>query len=151
MGTGSMKQLINKLYFLVMGPLYRKLSRDVVLHMQELKRTQLEFQDKFAAEVCDQLVAQSVAAEPADLAKYSDEQIIHYVVDVIQSSRDLVALSKTHQIPLRELVEIYSRYGGMDPLAIRRLRELEKANGLLSQAAQTQHTFSPEASSGRPR
>jgi hypothetical protein len=131
-----MKQLFNKFYFLLMGPLYRKLSRDVVLHMQELKRSQLEFQDRFAAEVCDQLVVNSVVASETDLTKYSDEQIIHFVVDVINSSQDLVALSKKEQLPLKDLVEMYSRYGGMDPIAIRRLRGMEKQNIALTNAVE---------------
>ena len=87
--------MFEKLYFLLMGPLYRRLSRDCTLHMQELKRVQLEFQDKFAARICDQMVALSVAnsQQPTKpIGEFSDDDIIHLdSKNAFEPSRQVVA------------------------------------------------------------
>ena len=126
-----MKTLLTKLYFIVMGPLYRRLSRESALRIQELQRVQLEFQERFTARVCDQMIALSVANSTSlaagEAVPLTDAEIIEIVAEITKSE-DLVALSKRLEIPLKHVVEVYSRYGGMNPTSIRTLLQMEERN-----------------------
>lgn len=150
-----MKTILAKLYFILMGPLYRRLSRDSALHMQEFERRQLEFQERFTSTVCDQMIKMSLErshsfdhVEPMQL---TEGEIIE-IVSQINKAEDVVLISKKLSRPLKQVVEVYARYGGMNELAIRTLRQMEErhkslANSVVAIAAD----FQPVTCTDAPR
>ena len=124
------KDLGTKIYFLIMGPMYRRLSRDVSLRMQELARVQMEFQERWSATMADELIALSVKANVPESDfdplphKYSVADIIETAAR-IHKSQDIVALSRELKMPINELITIYMKYGDVCRIGIARMLEME--------------------------
>lgn len=126
-----MKALFNKIYWLIFGPVYNRLSRDVSLRVQELSRVQVEFQEKWAVTISDEIIALSMkAGEPGNALERSQRNYSLYeVIDIagrIQKSGDLVQLSEQLSIPLDELAALYMKYGHVNRAGIARIFELEQ-------------------------
>lgn len=125
----SLKDLGTKIYFLIFGPIYRRLSRDVSLKIQDLARVQVEFQERWAAVISDELIALSVKANSRetdlnDTRLYSPADIIE-TAGRIHKSQDLVMLSKELQIPLNDLAQIYVKYSDVSATGVIRLMAME--------------------------
>jgi hypothetical protein len=126
-----MKALFNKIYWLIFGPIYNRLSRDVSLRVQELARVQVEFQERWAVTISDEIIALSMrAGEPGNALERSERSYSLYeVIDIagrIQKSGDLVQLSEQLSIPLDELAALYMKYGHVNRAGIARIFELEQ-------------------------
>lgn len=126
-----MNALFNKLYWMIMEPVYRRLSRDVSLRLQELTRVQVEFQEKWSVKVSDELVALSLRAAP-QVNAFEDnfaERSTYDVIDIvgrIHKTGDLVELSEKLSIPLDELASLYMKYGDVNRAGIARIMDLER-------------------------
>lgn len=126
-----MKSIFNKLYWMVFGPVYSRLSRDISLRMQELARVQVEFQEQWSVTMSDEIIALSLkAGEPGNALERSERTYSMYeIIDIagrIQKSGDLVQLSEKLSIPLDELAAMYMKYGHVNRAGIARLMELEQ-------------------------
>lgn len=127
----NMKSIFGRVYWFILGPVYRRLSRDVSLRLQELLRVQVEFQEKWLVRVSDELVVMSLRAIPylnRGESKYADRNL-YDVIDIvgrIHSTGDLVQLSEKLSIPLDELCYLYIKYGDVNRAGIARILELEK-------------------------
>lgn len=125
----ALKDIGTKLYFAIFGPIYRRLSRDVSLKIQDLARVQLEYQERWSAIISDELIALSIRAGEtievrSDDAKYAPSDIIE-TVGRIHKSEDLVAISRELAIPLSDLAEMYTKYSDVSASGVVRLLGME--------------------------
>ncbi|HEY9680504.1 MAG TPA: hypothetical protein V6C86_02835 [Oculatellaceae cyanobacterium] len=60
-----MKSFLKNLYTLLAGPLYRRLLRDLTVQVQDAHSTTLEYQEKIAAKLLDELVCVRLELERA--------------------------------------------------------------------------------------
>jgi hypothetical protein len=126
----SLKSLGTKIYFWVFGPIYRRLSRDVSLRIQDLARVQVEFQERWSAVISDELIALSLKANSqandlTDTRVYSPADIIE-TAGRIHKSQDLVALGRELEIPLNDLAQIYIKYSDVSASGVIRLMAMEE-------------------------
>lgn len=136
-----MKALFNKFYWMLMGPVYNRLSRDISLRMQELVRAQVEFQEKWTTTISDELIAMAMkSGEPGNALERSKRTYSHYeMIDIagrIEKSGDLVQLCEQLSIPLDELAAMYVKYGHVNRAGIAKIFELEQQVNDLARLAQ---------------
>lgn len=149
----SLKELGTRLYFLIFGPIYRRLSRDASLRIQELARVQVEFQERWAAIISDELIALSLRANSqahdlTDRGNYSPADIIE-TAGRIHKSQDLVALSQEMGIPLNDMAQFYIKYSDVNASGIVRLLALEEElQGARALVQKIQSSNNNEPSSG---
>ncbi len=139
-----MRSLFYKLYFLLTGPLYRRLHRELSLQMQEVVRANIEHHENTSKKILDELLrlsyvldggVYSVAAAD-DTKKMSDTEIAAIIKDV-DSSLGLVEVCRKHELPLNTAFLLRSKFRGMTEPGIHRTRELEEQYAELSQKVET--------------
>lgn len=138
-----MRSLFYKLYFLLTGPLYRRLHRELSLQMQEVVRANIEHHENTSKKILDELLrlsyvvnggADSVANESTK--SMSDTEIAAIIKDV-DSSLGMVEVCRKHELPLNTAFLLRSKFRGMTEPAIHRTRELEEQYAELSQKVET--------------
>lgn len=128
-----MRSFLYKLYFLLTGPLYRRLHLELSLQMQEVVRANVEHNENTTKKILDEVLRLSYlinggpaqAIGPDETRSMSDAEIAAIIKDV-ESSMGLVEVCKKHDLPLNTVFLLRTRFSGMTEPAIRRTREIEQ-------------------------
>lgn len=139
-----MRSFLYKLYFMLTGPLYRRLHLELSLQMQEVVRANVEHSEKTTRQILDELLrlsfilngGQSVIAGPDETRSMSDDQIAAVIRDV-DSSVGLIEVSSKHELPLNAVFRLRTKFGGMTAPAIQRTREIEAHCAELTEKVET--------------
>jgi hypothetical protein len=136
-----LKSILRGIYFLFMGPVYRRLQRELTLENQVVKKELLLWEEQFTARVMNETVQiisglqhQKVSNEQRPIETFepvAEGLGANQIGDIMQSlkgSRDIVKISRDAKIPMAELLDLQNRYGGMDGLGVKRVRQLEAEN-----------------------
>lgn len=140
-----MRSFLYKLYFLLTGPLYRRLHLEISLQLQEVIRANLEHQERTSKKILDEILRLSLVvdggtistlAEPDRSKSMSDGEIAAVIKD-IDSSLGAIEVCQKHDIPLTTVFQLRSKFGGMSQSGIQRSRQLEEQYNELSQRVET--------------
>lgn len=137
-----MKVLIRKFYFLLVGPLYRRLSREITLQNQEMLAKLLCQNEDLINIVSNEVVKMHVSLqeqqdEPslttvsdtiADCSVPLSDYQIAQVCASIKVSTDIIKTSQDWKLPVADIVALERKYGGMDASAVQKVRKLETEN-----------------------
>lgn len=140
----NLKGLIRKLYRYLTEPIYARLSRDLTLQVQSALSVNLEYQEKIASRIVDELTAIQIekAAGPnapqnelhaVSVVETMTDEEIKVIVNQMSTHVRIIEVACENQISVRELMEMRARYAGMGTAAIRKVRLLEKENLRLKQ------------------
>lgn len=136
-----MKSLFIKLYDLITEPLYRRLSRELALQAQSLTQAQLEYQERIAKKLVDEmlrinLILQNQAGQSDIRSFLSEEAGAEYddlsntevaaVVKDLDKTLGAIEVCRKHQLPIAAVLDIQSKFSGMDAASVRRARRLEQ-------------------------
>jgi hypothetical protein len=141
-----LKSLLRSIYFLIMGPLYKRLQRELTLENQALKEELLRLEERFTIRVMNETVrivsilqhkSESAEFHPVETSCASTEHLgenqIGYIMQSLMQSRDILKVSRDAQISIPELLNLQKFYGGMDGTGVKRVRQLEAENVDLKQ------------------
>lgn len=134
-----MRSFLYKLYFMLTGPLYRRLHLELSLQMQEVVRANVEHNEKATQKILDELLRLSYVVNggsaqeigPDETKTMSDAEIAAVIKDV-DSSIGAIEVCKKHDLPLTTVFALRAKFGGMNEVAIHRTRELEERYAELS-------------------
>ncbi len=157
-----MNKLFIKLYDLITAPLYRRLARDLTLQLQEISKSYLDQHEMLTAKMLDELLRLNIRLEQSETTRIARHKALEQleeplrephelapeqIFDLIKESArslDVVEVCSRHNIPLTMFYELESKYRGLDPSHIRRVKLLEETNlelrGLLSKLMHQQAT-----------
>ncbi|HEY9713225.1 MAG TPA: hypothetical protein V6C72_07130 [Chroococcales cyanobacterium] len=137
-----MKGLFLKLYDILTEPLYRRLSREMSLQAQSLTKAQLDYQERTATKIMDELLRLNMIVQhelgrgdqelgtglPGELVPdYNNlsSAEIETIVRDIDKTMGAIELAHKHQLPLSVILDIKSKFKGMRLSSIERTRHLE--------------------------
>jgi putative transposase len=134
-----MRTLFYKLYFLLTGPMYRRLHRELSMQLQEVVRANIEHHEATSKKILDELLRLSYvveggdngAAGPSVTLRLSDSQVADVIKD-IDSSLGALEVCHKHELPLTTVFQLRSKFGGMNLSAIQRTKQLESEKEELS-------------------
>jgi regulator of replication initiation timing len=135
-----LREFLKRAYEYIAEPLYVRLSRDVTIHTQVALASNLEYQEQSIRKLLDEMARFHLELER--LKHRTDEQLLEMPEGRDEQAMEkisylsLVKLADEQQIPLSELFEWQSRYGGMSPQVMRKVRRLENENHQLKQENQ---------------
>ncbi len=139
-----MRSLFYKLYFLLTGPLYRRLHRELSLQMQEVVRANIEHHENTSKKILDELLRLSYVVNggtdsitATEAAKSMSDSEIAAIIKDVDSSLGMVEVCRKHELPLNTAFLLRSKFRGMTEPAIHRTRELEEQYAELSQKVET--------------
>ncbi|HEY9731634.1 MAG TPA: hypothetical protein V6C89_06965 [Drouetiella sp.] len=152
-----MRSFLYKLYFMLTGPLYRRLHLELSLQMQDVVRANVEHNEKTTRQILDELLrlsyilngGQSTIAGPDETRTMSDDQIASVIRDV-DSSLGLIEVSSKHELPLNAVFRLRTRFSGMNASAIQRTREIETHCAELTEKVETLMLENKRLSSSLP-
>jgi regulator of replication initiation timing len=140
-----LREFLKRAYEYIAEPLYVRLSRDVTIHTQVALASNLEYQEQSIRKLLDEMARFHLELERLkhrtdeqllEMPEGRDEQAMEKILVKTSSYLSLVKLADEQQIPLSELFEWQSRYGGMSPQVMRKVRRLENENHQLKQENQ---------------
>jgi hypothetical protein len=137
-----MKGLFLKIYDLITEPLYRRLSRELSLQSQIMAKGQLDYQERTASKMVDELLRLNLIVQnqigqgrieygqglPDELVPdYSSvaDTDVEAVVKDIHDTMGAIEICNKHKLPLAAVLDIKSRYQDMSLSSIQRARNLE--------------------------
>jgi hypothetical protein len=135
-----LRAFLKKIYEYIAEPLYVRLSRDVTIHTQSALSANLLYQEKAICKLLDEMahfhlelerLKERREDEIPELPFGRNEDQMEKVLNKIDSHLALVQQANELQIPLTDLFEWQSKYGGMSAQVIRKVRRLEHQNQLL--------------------
>ncbi len=134
-----MRTLFYKLYFLLTGPMYRRLHRELSMQLQEVVRANIEHHEATSKKLLDELLRLSYVVEggengvigPDATTRLSDSEVAAVIKD-IDSSLGALEVCHKHELPLSTIFQLRSKFRGMNLSAIQRTRLLENENKELS-------------------
>ena len=139
-----MRSLFYKLYFLLTGPLYRRLHRELSMQLQEVVRANIEHHENTSKKILDELLRLSFIVDgsggavpgPDEVKMMSDHEIAAVMKDV-DNSLGLIEVCKKHELPLNTVFLLRSKFRGMNEPAITRTRQLEERYAEMTQQVET--------------
>ncbi|HEY9676785.1 MAG TPA: hypothetical protein V6C76_02200 [Drouetiella sp.] len=139
-----MRELFYKLYFMLTGPLYRRLHREMSLELQEIVRANIEHSENFSRKILDELLRLSFIIDGGESALpgvdntklLSDAKIADVIKDV-DSSLGMIEVCHKHDLPLSSVCALRSRFSGMNETGINRSRWLEEEFANLTSKVET--------------
>lgn len=140
-----MRSFLYKLYFILTGPLYRRLHLELSLQMQEVIKANVEHNEKTTKKILDELLRLSYIIEggqtsaiagPDETKSLSDSEIAAIIKDV-DSSVGLVEVCAKHNLPLNTVFRLRAKFSGMNEPAIHRTREIEERYAEVSEKVET--------------
>lgn len=139
-----MRSFLYKLYFLLTGPLYRRLHLELSLQMQEVVRANVEHNENTTKKILDELLRLSYVVNGGDASivgldqtKLMSDGEIAAVIKDVDSSVGLIEVCKKHELPLNTVFRLRSKFSGMNESAIHRLRVIEGEYSELTQKVET--------------
>ncbi len=140
-----MRSFLYKLYFVLTGPLYRRLHLEMSMQLQEIVRANIEHQEKISQKLLDEILrlslivdggGQNNVAIPTQSKPMSDSEIAAVIKDV-DSSLGAIEVCQKYEIPLITVFQLRSKFGGMNQPAIQRSRQLEEQCTELTQRVES--------------
>jgi len=127
-----MRTLFYKLYFLLTGPMYRRLHRELSMQLQEVVRANIEHHEATSKKLLDEILHLSCVVEGGEIGavgadaatRLSDSEVAAVIKD-IDSSLGAIEVCQKHELPLSTVFQLRSKFSGMNLNAIQRARLLE--------------------------
>jgi hypothetical protein len=128
-----MRILFYKLYFMLTGPMYRRLHRELSMQLQEVVRANIEHHENTTRKILDELLrlgfvvggGESAILGVDETRLLSDSDIAAVMKDV-NSSLGLVEICLKHEMPLTSVFRLRTKFLGMGEAGITRARLIEQ-------------------------
>jgi hypothetical protein len=139
-----MRTLFYKLYFILTGPLYRRLHRELSMQLQEVVRANIEHHENTSKKLLDELLrlsfivggGESAIVEVDETKLLSDGDIAAVMKDV-DSNLGLVEICQKHELPLNSVFRLRTKFLGMNEAGIARSRLIEQECTELAKQVET--------------
>jgi len=140
-----MRSFLYKLYFIITGPLYRRLHLELSLQLQEIVRANIEHHEKSTKKIMDELLRLSLVVDggeaetlaETDASKLMSDSEIAAVIKDVDSSLGAIEVCHKHDLPLTTVFLLRAKFKGMNQTAIQRSRRLEEQYAELTQRVET--------------